>query len=308
MTSMPTQTMRMERLFDCTSAQMWAAWTDPAQYAKWISPFPGLDAVVHEMDVRVGGRVRFTMIGPDGTRFPEEVGTFDVVDPPRELVQSQTNESRNDIFAGHPMKLKARFEAVGDKTRVILEQTGLPMAIPLEMANEGFGACFDKLAAHLAHAHPHAQSSIAAAPKLRLERAFEATPNELWAAWTDPVQYAEWFNPAPGMGLVIHEFDVRPGGRVRFDMPQPDGNKNPQEGVFISLDPPRELVTGSPDKSFLVKVNFYPEGARTRMVVEVTGVPPQYHAMATVGWNAGFDKLVALLSKRRTGTRAEGKA
>lgn len=35
------------------------------------------------------------------------------------------------------------------------------------------------------------------------------------------------------------------------------------------------------------------------MIVEVTGVPPEYHAMATVGWNAGFDKLAALLRATR---------
>ena len=132
---------------------------------------------------------------------------------------------------------------------------------------------------------------------LRLERTFDATPAQLWAAWTDPQQYAKWFNPAPGIDLVIHEFDVREGGQIRFDMPQPDGNKNPQEGVFHALRPHHEIVSGSPDKSFLLKVRFEPEGKRTRMVVEVTGVPPEYHAMATKGWNAGFDKLARLVAR-----------
>ena len=140
----------------------------------------------------------------------------------------------------------------------------------------------------------HAQSKP---QTLRLERTFDATPQQLWAAWTDPQQYAKWFNPAPGIDLVIHEFEVRPGGRIRFDMPQPDGNKNPQEGVFHALHPYTEITTGAPDKSFLLKVTFHPAGARTRMVVDVTGVPPEYHAMATQGWNAGFDKLERLLKR-----------
>jgi len=133
--------------------------------------------------------------------------------------------------------------------------------------------------------------TIAEKPTLKIERAFNATPELLWSYWTDPKKYAKWFNPAP-LDLVIHEFDVRVGGKVRFDMPQPDGNKNPQEGVFHKLDPPRELVSGSPDKSFLIRVQFQPMNAtRTRMIVTVTGVPPEYHAMATVGWNQGLDKL-----------------
>jgi|SRR5581483_12187392 len=146
----------------------------------------------------------------------------------------------------------------------------------------------------MSNAHPKPNSQT-----LRLERAFDASPKQLWDAWTDPKQYAAWFNPAPGMGLVIHEFDVRPGGKIRFDMPQPDGNPNPQEGVFHSLSPHTRIVSGAPDKSFLLDVRFEPEGKRTRVVVDVTGVPPEYHAMATMGWNAGFDKLAALLARSR---------
>lgn len=138
--------------------------------------------------------------------------------------------------------------------------------------------------------------SLTQAKTLRLERTFDATPVDLWTAWTDPKQYARWFNPAPGMDLVIHEFDVRPGGRIRFDMPQPDGNPNPQEGVFHVLTPFTRIESGAPDRSFLLDVRFEPRGpTRTRMVVEVSGVPPEYHQMATQGWNAGFDKLERVL-------------
>lgn len=134
-------------------------------------------------------------------------------------------------------------------------------------------------------------------PTLKLERTFNATPERLWRYWTDPKKYAKWFNPAP-LDLVIHEFDVRPGGKIRFDMPQPDGNKNPQEGVFHELVPGKLLVSGSPDKSFLVTVRFEPVDAqRTKTIVEVNGVPPDWHALATNGWGAGFDKLAREIGK-----------
>ncbi len=135
------------------------------------------------------------------------------------------------------------------------------------------------------------QATKTQAQSLTLERIFNATPQRLWSFWTDPKKYAKWFNPAP-LDLVIHEFDVRVGGKIRFDMPQPDGNKNPQEGVFHKLDPFNEIVSGAPDKSFLVQVQFELLTAKmTRMTVHVTGVPPEHHAMATVGWNQGFDHL-----------------
>jgi len=135
-------------------------------------------------------------------------------------------------------------------------------------------------------------------PILTLERVFDATPQKLWAYWTEPLRYAKWLNPAPGHDLVIHEWDLRVGGKVRFDMPQPDGNPNPQEGVFHVLEPFTRLVTGSEDKSFLLEVTFHPVTANTtRMVVKATGVPQEWHAAATQGWNAGLDKLERELVK-----------
>ncbi|HLE47462.1 MAG TPA: SRPBCC domain-containing protein [Candidatus Thermoplasmatota archaeon] len=132
-------------------------------------------------------------------------------------------------------------------------------------------------------------------PILTIERAFNATPEKLWSYWTDPKKYAKWLNPAP-LDLVIHEFDVRVGGKVRFDMPQPDGNKNSQHGVFHKLDPYNEIVTGEPDKSFLIQVLFQPMTAKmTRMVVNVTGLSAEWRAPATQGWNQGLDKLEKLI-------------
>jgi len=156
---------------------------------------------------------------------------------------------------------------------------------------------------------PHSQqSSPKTAPAtLTIERTFNATPERLWAFWTEPKKYAKWLNPAP-MDLVIHEFDVRVGGKIRFDMPQPDGNKNPQEGVFHKLAPFTEIVSGAPDKSFLIRAQFIPVTATsTRLRVDITGVPPEYHAMATTGWNAGLDKLERELgsaSSSRSAARA----
>lgn len=144
------------------------------------------------------------------------------------------------------------------------------------------------------------------APGLKIERVFNATPETLWQYWTDPKKYAKWLNPAP-IDLVIHEFDVRVGGKVRFDMPQPDGSRNPQEGVFHKLDPYKELVSGSPDKSFLIRVQFLPMTAKmTRMLVTVTGVPAAYHAGATQGWASGLDKLERLLGTGPALPKASG--
>lgn len=135
---------------------------------------------------------------------------------------------------------------------------------------------------------------------LRLERTFDATPQEMWAAWTVPEQYAKWLNPTPGHDLVIHEWDLREGGTIRFDMPQPDGNPNPQSGVFHVLEPYTHLVSGEPDKSFLLDVRIQPVGeTKCHLVVEITGLPPEYREPATIGWGQCFDKLEKVLAGAR---------
>jgi uncharacterized protein YndB with AHSA1/START domain len=149
-----------------------------------------------------------------------------------------------------------------------------------------------------------AKSTTTQAKPLKIERVFDASPERLWSYWTDPIKYAKWLNPAP-IDLVIHEFDVRVGGRVRFDMPQPDGNKNPQDGVFHVLRPYAEIVTGDADKSFLIRVTFKPEGKKTRMTVEVTGLSPDWHTPATEGWTKGLDKLEKQLAAKPEGFTIE---
>lgn len=153
--------------------------------------------------------------------------------------------------------------------------------------------------ANTPHAQPTAQTRAAAKPtQLKLERTFDATPERLWEFWTDPTKYARWLSPQKA-DLVIHEWDLRVGGKVRFDMPLDNGHVNKEEGVFHVLDKPRHLVTGNADRSFQIDVTFTPVdgGKRTRLTILVDGVPDEWHPAATQGWGVGLDKLNALLTK-----------
>lgn len=131
--------------------------------------------------------------------------------------------------------------------------------------------------------------------KLTLSYIFEASPKDLWEAWTDPKQYAKWFNPTPGYDLIIHKFDVRVGGLYKFDMPQPNGDLMSQEGIFHVLNPYKEIVLGAQDKSYLIEANFEKIGRKTKMIVNLTGIPPEYLAGAPQVWKGGFKKLENLL-------------
>lgn len=148
-----TRTLRMERIFDASPAQLWEAWTDPLQVAAWWNPAPGIDAEVHEVDARPGGRLRLTMTVPDarpfaGTdRFPVE-GTFLVIRPPHELVLRFEGEDGPTATV--------RFEAVGPRTRMTFEVAGDLSEDERGHMETGWGICFERLGAHVAGRRPDA--------------------------------------------------------------------------------------------------------------------------------------------------------
>jgi uncharacterized protein YndB with AHSA1/START domain len=140
-----------------------------------------------------------------------------------------------------------------------------------------------------------ARTKAGGVPKFTVERVFDATPERLWDHWTDPAKYAKWLNPGKH-DLKILEWDLRVGGACRFVMPLDDGTERVDGGVFFVLDRPRRIVSGAPDRSFLLEATFTPVDAkRTRVTVVTDGMPPEWHAMASQGWGRSFDKLARLM-------------
>jgi uncharacterized protein YndB with AHSA1/START domain len=54
-----------------------------------------------------------------------------------------------------------------------------------------------------------------------LVRVLDAPRDAVFAAWTDPDAFCQWFGP-DGFTCTVREMDVRPGGRARFDMSSGD--------------------------------------------------------------------------------------
>jgi uncharacterized protein YndB with AHSA1/START domain len=57
------------RVFDAPRELVWEAWTNPQHADKWWGP-NGFVTTTESVDFRVGGEWRYSMIGPDGTRYP----------------------------------------------------------------------------------------------------------------------------------------------------------------------------------------------------------------------------------------------
>ncbi len=114
---------------------------------------------------------------------------------------------------------------------------------------------------------------------LRIERSFQATPEEVFDAWTDPEVLRRWWAVDPAGRTPVAEVDLRVGGRYRLSMEQPDGTRHTVAGEYLEVVRPERLVyswaweqdDGRLDEhASTVTVQFNGEGDQTKLVLEHT--------------------------------------
>jgi uncharacterized protein YndB with AHSA1/START domain len=76
---------------------------------------------------------------------------------------------------------------------------------------------------------------------LVLTRVFNATPDKVFAAWTQPDLLVQWFAPLPWTTSRA-ELDVRAGGSSLVVMKSPEGEEYPNPGVYLEVIENRRLV------------------------------------------------------------------
>lgn len=65
------RTMTLTRVIAAPVSAVWDAWTDPEKLPRWWGP-RGFSCETQRIDLREGGDWVFDMIGPDGTRYPNQ--------------------------------------------------------------------------------------------------------------------------------------------------------------------------------------------------------------------------------------------
>ncbi|WP_436533010.1 SRPBCC family protein [Actinoplanes sp. HUAS TT8] len=126
--------VRMEDLYDTGIDDLWSAITDPVRLARWLAEVTG--------DLTLGGTVhaRFTS-GWDGP------GRIDVCEPPHRLLATMEPGTPDETV------IEAVLTAAGDKTRLVVEERGLP-ADSYFHHGAGWQAHVEDLAAHVAGRPP----------------------------------------------------------------------------------------------------------------------------------------------------------
>jgi uncharacterized protein YndB with AHSA1/START domain len=77
-------------------------------------------------------------------------------------------------------------------------------------------------------------------PLVRITREFDASPEKVFRAHTDPDLFAQWIGPR-GMECTIDRFDCRTGGSYRYVMTR-DGQDFGFYGSFHVVRPNEEIV------------------------------------------------------------------
>jgi len=54
-----------------------------------------------------------------------------------------------------------------------------------------------------------------------IERTYDPTVEEAWALWTTKTGIESWWGPE-GFGVTVASLDLRPGGELIYDVPNPE--------------------------------------------------------------------------------------
>jgi len=136
--------------------------------------------------------------------------------------------------------------------------------------------------------------------EIRITRVFDASPELVWKAWTEPERIARWWGKR-GWNTPVESvtMDVRPGGTFRLNsISEEDGSEMPVEAVYREVVEPERLSFGRPSgddgpgRGLAIVTLTDLGGGRTEMVFETTiHATEAIHRAATGGLESAFDRL-----------------
>lgn len=157
-----------------------------------------------------------------------------------------------------------------------------------------------------------AQAATMTKPTTRevsFNRLLDAPRSEVYHAWTNPDQLANWWGPR-GFTNPITEVDLKQGGALRIVMRGPDGVDYPMSGTFREIAPMQRLSfntvaedqQGVHQLEGLTTVTFSDEDGKTRLIVKssATSLVPAGEKMLEgmeAGWSQSLDRLKELVEQ-----------
>jgi uncharacterized protein YndB with AHSA1/START domain len=134
---------------------------------------------------------------------------------------------------------------------------------------------------------------------ITFHRTFQAPREDVFDAWTQPEQIAEWWDPT-GARLEACAVDLRPGGAFTF-INRSSAHSPPFAGVYKTIDRPGLLVFDA--MGALGTVRIEAAGGATQMTVTIRCSSAEHLAQfvklgVDVGTDSTLDNLVSFVTSR----------
>jgi|SoiMethySBSTD1v2_1073268.scaffolds.fasta_scaffold171447_2 uncharacterized protein YndB with AHSA1/START domain len=118
-------------------------------------------------------------------------------------------------------------------------------------------------------------------PVIHITRLLPATPEEVFAAWTDPASLKEWMCPE-AMTVASVSLDLRVGGKFQIVMRR-ENSDAVHAGEYREIQPPKRLVftwqsAATLQRETLVTVELFPRGEQTELILRHELLPNEHSA------------------------------
>jgi uncharacterized protein YndB with AHSA1/START domain len=145
--------LRLSRIIRADAATLFRAWTDPEELSQWWrQEKDGWAFAGASIDLRVGGRYRLGMTGPDGRKH-FAVGVYREIRPPVRLVFTWDWEEPASRVGDTVVTVEFK-DAGGDKTEVVLTHERFADPARMGRHQEGWTALFNLLERHVGGIRP----------------------------------------------------------------------------------------------------------------------------------------------------------
>lgn len=138
---------------------------------------------------------------------------------------------------------------------------------------------------------------------LVIEREFQASPERIYEAWTNPAILQKWWGPE-GVGVPVLKLDVREGGSWTTTMQSDQMGERIVSGRYIALEPPNRLVftwgwvdNGTRGHETEVEIVLIKAGSKTTMILtQKVFSDIENRNNHRFGWTSSFNKLDQMLA------------
>jgi uncharacterized protein YndB with AHSA1/START domain len=131
----------LSRIIQADRETVFRAWTEPEHLKRWSCP-EGLQVADVQVDLRVGGKYRLRMEGPEG-QFHTAVGVYREIERPKRLVYTW-DWLEEDHKTGETL-VTVEFNELDGSTEVVLTHELFPSSEAKQGHADGWTSCLNRL-------------------------------------------------------------------------------------------------------------------------------------------------------------------